>query len=69
MYAVAALPLVKTETPFVVAEESLLGDAVMFVKIWWLESVALFLRAGGPLVVDAVSVLIATTEAVFAVAE
>ena len=59
----------KTETPFVVAEASLLGDAVMFVKIWWLESVALFLRAGGPLVVDAVSVLIVTTEAVFAVAE
>lgn len=63
-----ASPFVKTETQLVESDEQLLGAALMPVKVDLLAAVALFLLFGPPLIVDAVSVPTASTEAVYVVA-
>lgn len=58
----------KTETQLVESDEQLLGAALMPVKVDLLAVVALFLLFDPPLIVDAVSVPTASTEAVCVVA-
>ena len=58
----------KTETQLVESDEQLLGAAVMPVKVDLLAAVALFLLFDPSLIVDAVSVPTASTEAVYVVA-
>ena len=58
----------KTETQLVESDEQLLGAALMPVKVDLLAAVTLFLLFDPPLIVDAVSVPTASTEAVCVVA-
>ena len=58
----------KTETQLVQSDEQLLGAALMPVKVDLLAAVALFLLFDPSLIVDAVSVPTASTEAVYVVA-
>ena len=58
----------KTETQLVESDEQLLGAALMPVKVDLLAAVALFLLFDPRLIVDAVSVPTASTEAVYVAA-